>query len=98
MGRYVRERHVITLEEAVRKMTSFPANKLGLSDRGLLREGMIADIVIFNPTRVVDEADYIHPKQFPRGIHYVLVNGKIAIANGKNLRTLHGRVLRKATQ
>jgi N-acyl-D-amino-acid deacylase len=96
LARYVRQRGALRLEEAIRKMTSFPANKLGLSDRGLLREGMVADLVIFDPSRIADMADYLEPRQFPRGICYVLVNGKITIAGSKNLRKLHGHVLRKA--
>jgi len=94
LGRYVREKHVLTLEDAVRKMTVFPANKLGLSDRGLLRDGMRADIVIFDPSEIVDNATYLEPHRFPSGIEHVIVNGKITISEGKYLRRLNGHVLR----
>ena len=94
LGRYVREKHVLTLEDALRKMTTFPANKLGLSDRGLLREGMRADIVIFDPSEIVDNATYLQPHRFPLGIEYVIVNGKITISEGKYLRRLNGHVLK----
>ena len=94
LGRYVREKHVLSLETSVRKMTAFPATKLGLSDRGLLRGGMIADIVIFNPSKIADKATYLQPHRFPLGIEYVIVNGKIAIAEGNYLRRLNGHVLK----
>jgi N-acyl-D-amino-acid deacylase len=96
LGRYVREKHVTSLEEAVRKMTSFPANKLGLSDRGLLRLGMIADIVVFDPSKIADKATYFEPHKFPTGMEYVVVNGRISIAEGKYLRRLNGHVLKHA--
>jgi N-acyl-D-amino-acid deacylase len=96
LARYVRQRRTLRLEEAIRKMTSFPANKLGLSDRGLVREGMKADIVIFDPSKIVDRATYLKPHRFPTGIEYVIVNGRITIAEGKYLRRLNGRVLKHA--
>lgn len=94
LGRYVKEKHVLSLEDAVRKMTAFPANKLGLSNRGLLRDGMIADIVIFDPSKVEDKATYLQPHRFPTGIEYVIVNGKITIGEGRYLRKLNGHVLK----
>jgi len=94
LGRYVRQKRVLSLEDAIRKMTAFPANKLGLRDRGLLRDGMIADIVIFDPSKIADTATYLNPQKFPLGIEYVIVNGKITIAEGKYLRRLNGRVLK----
>ena len=94
LGRYVREKRVLSLEDAIRKMTAFPANKLGLRDRGLLRKGMAADIVIFDPSRIADTATYLKPQNFPVGIEYVIVNGKIIVAKGKYLRRLNGRVLK----
>ena len=96
LGRYVREKHVLRLEDAVRKMTGFPANKLGLRDRGLLRQGMKADIAIFDPSKITDTATYLKPKSFPAGIEYVIINGRITIAKGKYLRKLNGRVLRRS--
>ncbi|MFX0087322.1 MAG: amidohydrolase family protein, partial [Candidatus Hodarchaeota archaeon] len=79
LGKYVREKRLLSLEQAIRKMTSFPAQKLGLHDRGLLREGSWADIVIFDPQAIRDEATFDNPHQFPKGIHYVIVNGEIVV-------------------
>jgi N-acyl-D-amino-acid deacylase len=95
LGKYVREEGVLTLENAIRKMTSFPAQRLGLADRGLLKEGMWADMVIFDPKTVRDKATYLDPHQFPEGILHVLVNGQLAIANGKQTDNLPGKVLRR---
>ena len=95
LGKYVRQKHVLRLEDAIRKMSAFPANKLGLRDRGLLREKMKADIVIFDPSKIADTATYLKPQSFPVGIQYVIVNGRITIAKGKYLRRLNGRVLKK---
>jgi N-acyl-D-amino-acid deacylase len=89
----VRNRHVLTLEEAVRKMTSQPANRLGIADRGQLREGMKADVVVFNPETVRDTATYAKPDQYSVGISWVLVNGKALVADGKPTNALPGRVL-----
>jgi N-acyl-D-amino-acid deacylase len=94
LGRYVRQKHLLSLENAIRKMTAFPANKLGLRDRGLLRNGMKADITIFDPSTIADTATYLKPQSFPVGIEYVIVNGKVTIAKGKYLRRLNGRVLK----
>jgi hypothetical protein len=82
LGEYVRERHVFSLEEAIRKMTSQPANRLGLADRGLIRRGMTADVVVFDPATVRDTATYEKPDQYSQGIDWVLINGKPVIANG----------------
>jgi len=95
-GRYVRQKKVLTLENAIRKMTSFPANRLGLTNRGLLRNGMAADIVIFDPSKVADTATYLTPRRFPVGIECVIVNGKTTVARGKYLRKLNGSILRHA--
>ena len=94
LSEYVRERHVFTLEEAVRKMTSLPADRLGLADRGILRQGMKADVVVFDPATVKDMATYEHPAQYSQGIDWVLVNGKAVVANGKPTNALPGQVLR----
>jgi len=93
LGRYVREEGVLSLENAVRKMTSLPAQKLKLKDRGLIREGAWADIVVFDPKRVVDKATYQKPHQYPDGIEYVLVNGKIVVEHGEHTGALPGHVL-----
>ena len=94
LSKYVREDHVFTVEEAVRKMTSLPANRLGLSDRGVLREGMKADVVVFDPATVKDTATYEKPDQYSQGIAWVLVNGQAVVADGKPTNALPGRVLR----
>jgi N-acyl-D-aspartate/D-glutamate deacylase len=90
---YVREKGVITLEDAVRKMSSFPAARIGLSDRGVLRPGMKADIAVFDPARVRDTATYEAPPQYAEGFSYVIVNGQIAYENGAMTSTRPGRVI-----
>jgi N-acyl-D-amino-acid deacylase len=76
LGKYVREEKILTLEEAVRRMTSLPAQKFQLKDRGLLREGMAADIVIFDESQVQDKSTFVQPHQYSEGFQYVFVNGK----------------------
>lgn len=93
LSKYVREEKVLSVEDAIRKMTSLPAQKLGLRDRGMLRKGMWADVVIFNPSRVMDEATYEDPHKYPEGIDYVLVNGNIVVDKGKHTSALPGKVL-----
>jgi N-acyl-D-amino-acid deacylase len=95
LGRYVREQNVIPLETAIRKMTSMPAAKLGLSDRGVLREGNWADVVVFDPETVADRATYEHPHQISTGIGYVFVNGVLTVEQGELTGALAGRVLRR---
>ena len=103
LERFVREEKVLTLQEAIRKMTSFPAQKLGLRDRGLLKEGMWADIVVFNPRTIKDRATCRfpyrfplsnYPHKYPEGIEYVLVNGQVVVSRGRHLGTLPGKILR----
>jgi dihydroorotase/N-acyl-D-amino-acid deacylase len=79
---YVREKKLLKLEDAVRKMTSFPAQRVGLEDRGILRPGMKADVVVFDPARVRDRATYENPHQYPEGITLVVVNGVAVFENG----------------
>lgn len=93
LGKYVREEKVLSLEEAVRKMTSAPARRIGLGDRGLIREGMAADITVFNPATVADKATFQNPHQYPSGIESVLVNGQIAVLDGKYAGVRAGKVL-----
>ena len=93
LGKYVREEKVLSLEEAVRKMSSAPAARIGLTDRGLLKAGMAADVTLFNPSTVADTATFQNPHQYPVGIEAVIVNGQIAIQEGKYLGTRAGRVL-----
>ena len=95
LGRYVRELKIISLEEAIRRMTSLPAQKFNLSDRGLLREGMAADILLFDENKVGDAATYIQPHQFSVGIPYVIVNGQVVIDGGKHTGIRSGQSLRK---
>lgn len=95
LGKYVRKEKVLTLEQAIRKMTSFPAQRLGLQDRGLIKEGNWADIVIFDPEKVIDKATYEQPYQLPEGIPYVFVNGVIVVESGKKNRKSPGRVIRR---
>lgn len=95
LGEYVRNRGVLTVEDAVRRMTSLPARTFGFRDRGLIREGMAADLVIFDPARVGDVATYQQPHQFSEGIDFVLVNGVLAVENGQLTPARGGRVLRK---
>jgi N-acyl-D-aspartate/D-glutamate deacylase len=93
LGRYVREEHVISLEDAIRKMTSANASKIHIFDRGLLRPGMWADITVFDPARITDNATYTKPHQYATGIEYVLVNGKVVIENGKHSGARPGTIL-----
>lgn len=95
LGKYVREEHVLSLAEAIRKMTSFPAQRLGLQDRGLIREGMVADITIFNPETIRDKGTFAEPNQYPEGIEYVLVSGQVAMEKGRLTTARAGRVLRR---
>jgi N-acyl-D-aspartate/D-glutamate deacylase len=95
LSRYVREKGVLSLQEAVRKMTSLPAQRIGLRDRGLLREGFKADVVLFDPETVNDEATFTDPHRFPTGIPYVIVNGGIVVDGGDQTEALPGKVLRK---
>ena len=90
----VRAEKQLRLPEAIRKMTSFPAQRLGLKTRGLLRDGYKADIVIFNPETVKAPATRENPKQFPLGIPYVIVNGKVVVDEGQHSGQLPGRALR----
>jgi N-acyl-D-aspartate/D-glutamate deacylase len=94
LGEYVRHRGILKLEDAVRKMTSLSAAKLSITDRGLLRPGNFADVTVFDPERVADKATYTEPFQYPEGIEYVIVNGKVVLEKGKHTGEKSGRVLR----
>jgi N-acyl-D-amino-acid deacylase len=95
LGEFVRDRVLLGLEEAVRKMTSAPAARLGLTDRGLLRDGYHADLVVFDPATVASNATYEQPRRFPTGIEHVIVNGVTVVENGRHSGALPGRVLRR---
>jgi N-acyl-D-amino-acid deacylase len=92
---YVRERHVVSLEFAVRSMTSLPATVFGITDRGVLRPGAFADIAIFDPASIKDTATYQDPQQLATGVPTVIVNGSVVREDGKFTDALPGRVLRK---
>jgi N-acyl-D-amino-acid deacylase len=94
LGHYVRQEKVLTLEDGVRRMTSLAAQRLGVKDRGLLREGFWADVVVFDPDRIADRATFEQPKQYPEGIDYVLVNGRVVIDRGKHTGARPGMMLR----
>jgi N-acyl-D-amino-acid deacylase len=94
LGRYVREEHLLRLEEAIRKMTSQPAHRAGLADRGLLRPGMAADVVAFDPATIRDVATYESPRQYAIGIRHVFVNGRPVVRDGRITDERPGRVLR----
>ena len=95
LGRYVREMKVISLEDAIRKMSSLPASILGLTDRGSIKTGMWADLVIFDPATVADKATFEDPFQYPVGIDTVLVNGVVVLDEGQHTNARPGKVLKK---
>jgi len=95
LGEYVRERKIISLEDAVRKMTLLPATFFGFAGRGVIREGAAADLVVFDPARVKDEATYPAPHAFASGIPHVLVNGVFVVRDGKTTGAKPGQVLRR---
>ena len=94
LGRYVRERQVLQLEQAVRKMTGLPAERLGIERRGLLAEGWYADVVVFDPATVADAATFERPHQYAVGVDYVLVNGRFAVDGGASTDVRAGKALR----
>src|SRR5258708_17969058 len=98
LGVYVRERGLLKLEDAVRKMTSMNAGKLGIRDRGLLRPGNYADVVVFDPERILDRATYEKPFQYSEGVTHVIVNGKLVLEQGKHTGERPGRAIRHKAQ
>jgi N-acyl-D-amino-acid deacylase len=94
LRKYVREEHALTLEDAIRKFSALPSQRMRLTDRGVLRQGMAADVVIFNPATIRDVATYENPNQLSQGMDYVLVNGVPVIVQGHMTRALPGKVLR----
>jgi N-acyl-D-amino-acid deacylase len=93
LGDFVRDRKLVTIQEAVRKMTSLPAARFGLEQRGLVRPGYRADITVFDPARVEDRATFEHPQEYPEGVHYVFVNGGLVIDQGEHTGARPGKVL-----
>jgi N-acyl-D-amino-acid deacylase len=98
LGRYVRERRALTLEDAVRKMSAFPASRVRLTDRGMLRPGFAADVVLFDPATVTDRATFAEPFQYPDGVRTVIVNGVPALRDGARAERRTGRALRPVQQ
>jgi N-acyl-D-aspartate/D-glutamate deacylase len=98
LGRYVREDKVITLEEAIRKMTSANAAKIHIFDRGLLRPGQAADVTVFDPQRILDKATFEQPHQYAEGVEYVVVNGAVVLDKGKHTGARPGGILRITRQ
>jgi N-acyl-D-aspartate/D-glutamate deacylase len=98
LGVYVRDRKLLPLEDAVRKMTSLNASKVGIQDRGLLIEGYLADLTIFDPQQVIDRSTYTKPFQYSEGITCVVVNGEVVLRKGKHTGSRPGRALRHNDQ
>ena len=98
LGKYVRDERIIPLEEAIRKMTSLPAQTFRVKKKGLVKEGLDADIVIFDPDTVLDRATFDDPRQRPEGIVWVLINGRVAVEKGKVTGEARGKVLRYRNQ
>jgi N-acyl-D-amino-acid deacylase len=96
LGQFVREEALISLEEAVRSMTSAAAARVGLRDRGLIRDGLVADLVVFDPVTVRSNATYDEPRQYPTGIEWVIVGGEVVVEQGEHTGARSGRVLRSA--
>jgi N-acyl-D-amino-acid deacylase len=94
LARYVREMKVVSLEDAVRKMTSLPADHFGFRDRGRIAVGQAADLVVFDPSRIRDRATYEQPHQYPEGIALVVVNGVAVVKQGVHTKARPGQVLR----
>ena len=94
LGHYVRERGILSLPEAIRRMTSLSAQTFGMKNRGQIKEGYFADLVLFDPASIIDTATYDDPKQEPKGIEMVLVNGQVALNAGQHTRVGTGQMLR----
>jgi len=95
LGRYVRAEHVLTLEDAIRKMTSANAAKIGIFDRGILRPGMMADVTVFDAARIIDNATFEKPHQYATGVEYVVVNGQIVLDRGRHTGARPGTILKR---
>ena len=93
LGKFIREDKKISLEEGIRRLTSLPAQNLKLFNRGMLKKGYFADIVVFNPHTIIDNATYQHPHQFATGIEHVLVNGELVLKNGAYTGAMPGRFI-----
>jgi len=96
LGKYVRQEKVLSLVEAIYKMAGKSAAALNIKERGIIKVGYYADITIFNPDTIIDKGTFENPKQFPEGIEYVIVNGEIAVENGKYTKNRNGMVIRRS--
>ena len=94
LGKYVRDEHVVPLEEAIRRLTSFPAENLKIRERGRLKPGYFADLVVFDPAKIQDHATYEQPHQYSTGMVHVLVNGEQVLRDGEHTGAKPGRVVR----
>lgn len=95
LSRYVREQNLLTWEEAIRKMTSLPASRFRIKDRGVLKEGYYADLVVFDPKSITDRATFDNPRQYSEGIHYLVINGQLVIEKGVQTSNRPGRAIRR---
>ena len=95
LGRYARDEHVLTLADAIHRMTGMPARKFHLAGRGFVREGFFADLVIFDPAKIVDTATYEDPRRYPDGLSHVIVNGTVVARGGHHTGARPGRALRR---
>ena len=95
IDQYVKQKHLFGLEEAIRRMTSMPATRLGFQDRGILREGMKADLTVFNPETIKDKSTYSDPHQYPDGISYVIINGEVTVENGEHTGIHNGEIIKR---
>jgi N-acyl-D-amino-acid deacylase len=95
LGYYVRDKKLLPLSEAIHKMTGLSAKRLGLTDRGIIKEGAVADLTIFDADQILDQSTFTNPHQYPLGIEFVIINGRIAVKNGNYLAVPAGKVIRK---
>jgi N-acyl-D-amino-acid deacylase len=98
LGKYVREERIVPLEEAIRRLTSLPAENVGLEDRGRIEPGWFADVVVFDPATIADHATYEDPHRFSTGVHHVIVNGRIVLDAGEMTTERPGRALRRSAK
>jgi N-acyl-D-aspartate/D-glutamate deacylase len=94
LGKYVRDEHVLTLEQAVHKMSGLTAKQMHISDRGLIKEGLVADLVVFDPATIADRATFTDPFQYAVGVSTVIVNGRVVLDNGRHTGQRPGVVIR----
>jgi N-acyl-D-aspartate/D-glutamate deacylase len=97
LGKYVRDEGLMSIEEGIRRITSLPADTFGLNNRGRIKEGYYADLVIFDPKTIIDTAEYGDPFQKPKGIEYVIVNGKIAVSKGELIEASRNGMIIRST-